>query len=331
MSNDASGIGDRGLTVKEQTALLALGVLGVGAILVLLSRSGEDSSGPSVARGMATWERSGIATERDSGDAEFIPAAPGGAAATGRTPELDAASVDLQIYGSVIARVAAIEPLREAFSDAQSSIDGLVHTSSDRNSIEHVITGKADLAIVTVELSANDREKGATAIQLGTYIPAIVINHDNPVRSITQHQVRELFNGMTSQWSSFRYAIGDIEVMQPVSKGLRTFYTELMLPGDSFVDGERYQDDDALYDALAADTKRIGITNLAHMDQDRCRALAIGNIMPSSYDFRMGMYPFGRTLNLVYRGMPSPELQEFIDFVRSPDGQEALAQSLYLR
>ena len=85
---------------------------------------------------------------------------------------------------------------------------------------------------------------------------------------------------------------------------------------------------------MAQSDSAIGMISLAWMNED-VRGLTIKQgdqlIEPDLETIASGQYPIARELVIVIRDDIQPEAQNFVNFVLSPQGQEFVEQSGYIK
>jgi phosphate transport system substrate-binding protein len=66
-----------------------------------------------------------------------------------------------------------------------------------------------------------------------------------------------------------------------------------------------------------------GMTYLQAVTEKRnLRMITLDGVEPTLENFERGAYPYGKSIDLVIAAQPKPEVERFMAFVRSPDGQE---------
>ncbi len=86
---------------------------------------------------------------------------------------------------------------------------------------------------------------------------------------------------------------------------------------------------EAVRDFVAANPAAIGYISFGYLD-GTTKALALNQTAPSVANIANDTYPLARTLYMITNGEPSSEVQAWLDFVRSAEGQQLLTDAGYI-
>lgn len=332
--------------MKERTILgLIAGVLTTSTALIGVAHLGNGGSGPEPlpVLGMhaeaaeVTRDRRTPAPSDDELDGAMAqpPAAPGGEVdrPDGGTESRDLMPVirgELRGCVSPLAFELTGEAFRRGFEQCVETVDLEFDTQAERNAIEMVLAGTAEFALITIEPSSTERGYGITERNLGWFLPAVTTHPDNPVRSLSKHALRRILTGDTDSWSSFGWDDARIEVAQLVPGQLGSQLQSSLLQGDRIVQGPVLMEPRGVVDYVQGQRWAVGLSSLAALREGQ-QAMMVDGFPPSVASYRMGQYPFGCTLRLIYKGMPSAELNVLLAFLSSSEGQAELGRTLTLR
>lgn len=205
------------------------------------------------------------------------------------------------------------DPIRCAFRD-KTGIDIKIIYDDPVPALAELENGKVDAAGASLTLedwliqakSAGIaiKEAGAYAV----YIPAtekamIVVNAANRVKSLSKEQLKEIFTGRILNWKEVGGDDAPILVVWPsVSSGaLIVFRSKIM---DNEPTTHAVYDVESLADtpdAVAATPEAIGIVTAIKVPN------GTKEVAPA----------IERPLSLVYKGVPSPDLQDLLDFLQT--------------
>lgn len=87
---------------------------------------------------------------------------------------------------------------------------------------------------------------------------------------------------------------------------------------------------DAVMTAIANDESAIGYISLGSLN-DTVKALKIGGVEASAEDITNGSYPIARPFNIVYKDGVTPEVQDFLNFIASSEGQKVVEEEGYVK
>jgi phosphate transport system substrate-binding protein len=80
---------------------------------------------------------------------------------------------------------------------------------------------------------------------------------------------------------------------------------------------------------VAGDNNAIGYISLGSLDTS-VKALNIDGAQATTANVKSGSYTISRPFNIATKGTPSPEAQDFIDFILSTEGQKVVADNHYI-
>ncbi|AFZ27816.1 phosphate ABC transporter substrate-binding protein, PhoT family [Cylindrospermum stagnale PCC 7417] len=192
--------------------------------------------------------------------------------------------------------------------------------------IENLLAGKVNIAAISRPLTAQEQGQGLTAVSVSTDAIALIIGKANPFsQGLTSSQVADIFQGKINNWSAVGGSPKTIRVInRPVISGTHQTFKELVLKGANFgtqpnITTLPRDATTPLIQALATDG--IGYATFAQAaNQQTVRVVPIDGLTPEA-----GSYPYQRPLYYVYKNPASPEVQAFLGYATSPQGQQAIA------
>jgi ABC-type phosphate transport system, periplasmic component len=167
-----------------------------------------------------------------------------------------------------------------------------------------------------------------------------IVNVDNPVNSLTQQQVRDIYSGKITNWKEVGGNDETIEAFQRnADSGSQSAMVEFMgdaklidpLEANYFTGMSGMISGVAAYDNGKAS---IGYTYnyyLNAMDNDQVKAISIDGIAPTNDNFANGTYPITTSYYVVLRDKAATgfEAQNIKKFLLSDKGQEMVAMLGY--
>jgi phosphate transport system substrate-binding protein len=188
-----------------------------------------------------------------------------------------------------------------------------------------VLTGAAEIGMLSRQPA--EAEKELTAITIVHDALAVVVHPDNPVRSLSSEQIRAIFAGHISTWSSVGGSDNKIHVVsREEGSGTRTAFDELIMADTDVAARAIVQDSNgAVRQAVAQDKNAIGYISLGLVD-NTVAAIEVDKVKPTLENCRAGKYALIRPFLFVVQEKLDPNSQAFIDFVLSDDGQSLLAE-----
>jgi phosphate transport system substrate-binding protein len=205
---------------------------------------------------------------------------------------------------------------------------------------EALLAGGCDIAASSRSPTEDEkrlaRSRGITMNDylVGFYGVAVIVNEQNPLKALTDAQVKEVFTGAITNWKQVGGEDVPIQIYirDPIS-GTYLGFQELAMGNRPYANTaktlSRYAE---IVDAVRSDRSAIGYSsmNLAH--QRNIRAVMVNNVQPTSIAVNEGNYPYSRTLRLyTAKGRESASAKDFLRFVRSRAGQAILAEHGFIR
>lgn len=248
----------------------------------------------------------------------------------------------------------------QAFAQRNPLVTVTVAAPGGVAGIDALINGISYIALISTPIS--EQQKDAFTARFG-YPPQIIpvamdavavyVNDLNPITRISLRELDAVFSitYRCGDWKPVR-TWGGLGVKGTLARhkvsiygltantGAYSLFKETALCGGDFNRAfQALAGPAAVENALQSDIYGIGFSSSA-MRTAGIHALAIARqkgkqaVAPTAGAIRSGRYPLGRTLSIAVNRPPnqplSPELQAFIDFVLSPEGQEIAAKAGYV-
>jgi phosphate transport system substrate-binding protein len=194
------------------------------------------------------------------------------------------------------------------------------------NGIQALNVGTVDIAAISRPLTPLEQSQDLTAVPITQDAIAIVVGDKNPFRKgLTSVQVVGIFQSQITDWSAVGGAAGPIRVInRPPNSGTHQVFQELVLKGGNFGTTPNITtlSRDATTPLLQAlGTNGIGYATFAQVaNQQTVRTVAVDGLTPEASN-----YPYQRTLYYAYKQPASPQVQAFLSYVTSAQGQQAVS------
>ena len=187
-------------------------------------------------------------------------------------------------------------------------------------------SGTIGLVSRTIQPSELDGTRAVVVARDGI---AVIVHPSNPINAIMRSQLVQVFSGEIATWPLGPMASKPIvvlsredgsgtrdafETMAIAARGTRVTRTALVMPSEA-----------AVVDYVARNSTAIGYTSMGALTQD-VRALTIDDVPLSRENVESQKYPFVRTLSFVVPQSPDLEMEDFIAFALSAEGQRIIAQ-----
>ena len=159
---------------------------------------------------------------------------------------------------------------------------------------------------------------------------AIVVNPENPVENLTLEQLRGIYAEDIINWGQLGGSDAKIHIItREEGSGTRSAFEEMVM-GDRRISRKAIVQDSngAVRQLVADDPYSIGFISLGLVDvgQRPVKALQIEGADASQDNVVNGSYKLFRSFLFVAKSEPTGTAMQFIDYIRSPEGQQLLAE-----
>jgi len=199
-----------------------------------------------------------------------------------------------------------------------------IHTNPESLGGERCIqVGTCDLGGVAQKLSHQARTAGVVGTAIGKDALVVIVHPRNPVRELRSEQVKAIFTGQITNWSQVG---GEDRPITPLithwNSATRQVFQRILLEGEDYRGCRETVPDPKIVGEVAEDRGAVGQISLAFvLGNAEVRPLAIDGQEPGVDN---PAYPVTRDLFLATGHVPPPEVQRFLDWALSPDGQRVV-------
>jgi phosphate transport system substrate-binding protein len=194
--------------------------------------------------------------------------------------------------------------------------------------IEAIHGGTVDIGMASRALKSEEAQ-GITAHRVAVDVIAVIVNEENPVRSLSWEQLGDVYLGKITHWSQ----VGGPErpivvVVRGKNSGTRGAFDKLVLnkqePAAPDVRTAATAGDVAAI--VASHSDAVGYVGFGNLDPG-LKLLAINDVLPSEETARDGSYQLVRPLLFLTGPLTQPLALTFVDFALSAEGQEIVVAS----
>lgn len=153
---------------------------------------------------------------------------------------------------------------------------------------------------------------------------SIYLNQENPVQSLSQKQVKDIFTCAINNWKELGGPDKEISLItRTPNSGTYLYFKEHFLEGIDYCDNASVGlTTEGIIEQIKKNKYAIGYGGVAFKSDI---ALAkIDNVLPTEENIRSDRYPVTRYLHFYTLIQPTGEVKEFIDWVLSPRGQNII-------
>ncbi len=226
----------------------------------------------------------------------------------------------------------------EEFMNLHSDVNVSVRGTGSGNGIAALINGTCDIADASRPMKDEEikkaKENGVDPVStvIAKDAIAIIVNKDNPIKSITKEQLKEIYTGQITNWKELGGAdMKIVPVTRDSSSGTFEIFEEKILgKGTEMISSAVVQgSNQAVKTTVSKTPGAIGYIGLGYVDST-VKTVAFDGVLPSKENVLNGTYEISRPLLMYTDGVPKGVVKEFIDFVMSPEGQKIVEEVGYI-
>ena len=259
----------------------------------------------------------------------------------------------LQLKGNLpkIDGATALYPLYSAFVQATypegyyNSYDSEVMVSKTPQAYSNLINGDVDLIVALGPSESQKNQAASRGLELkltpiGREAFVFFVHQKNKVNGLTLQQIKDIYAGNVTDWSEVGGEKDAIRAFQrPQDSGSQTALQTLMgdvpimeAPTEDIATGmggiinevAQYKN----YKNAIGYTFRFYSTEMVGNSQ--IKLLEINGVAPSKETIRTGTYPITSEFYIVTSGTENPNVDKFIDWVLSAEGQQLVEEVGYV-
>lgn len=239
-------------------------------------------------------------------------------------------------HGIVIAGSTSVQPVMEKIADSyrkryperRVTVEG----GGSSAGIMAARMGTAHLGMSSRGLKTDHAdERTLTAIPLALDAIAVIVNLDNPVRTLSVSQLRDLFSGKVKNWQEVGGKAREVHlVVREEGSGTRSAFEELVMkegkteyPVDAYA---LVQDSTGgVREVVRTDPGAIGFISLGAVTK-QIKALHIDGVAPTINAVKSKEYKLVRPFLLISNGRPATDTQLLIDYALGTESNRLLLQ-----
>jgi phosphate transport system substrate-binding protein len=225
--------------------------------------------------------------------------------------------------------------------DIQISVTG----GGSGTGIASLVNGTVDIANASRAIKEEEietaKENGIEPVEfiVAQDAIAIIVNPENPINQLTLEQISDIFSGKYSNWAELGGEDRPIvRLSRETNSGTHIYFLEevlrlgdsenktlfsrdtLLLPSSEGITVEVRDNPNAIgYDGLGyvtPDVKVIAVANIGETEY----------ILPTIETVLDGTYPISRDLYMYTTGQPKENIQKYLDWILSEDGQQIVIE-----
>jgi len=220
-----------------------------------------------------------------------------------------------------------VEMLAEEFARINPELLIDVQGGGSSAGIQAAESQAADLGMTSRDLRESEQYLWSTVITKDGL--AIIVNPQNSLITLTLEQLRGIYTGQYSNWSQVGGADARIHVIaREEGSGTRGAFEEMVMDGQRISSRAIVQNSNgSVRQLVSGDPYSIGFISLGLVDSGEMmvKALQINGVEASRENVMNHTYTLFRSFLFVALEEPTGDIVQFIDFIRSDEGQELLS------
>lgn len=221
----------------------------------------------------------------------------------------------------------------EAFMGKNSDTDITVRGGGSGVGIASLMDGICDIGNSSRPVKQEELDKAVSkGKDLKSHMIAldgicVVIHPENTVKNLSLDQIKDIFTGKITDWSEVGGSAGKIvAVSRDSSSGTYEAFGELALKKAKVrADALMQASNQAVASVIESNSSAIGYIGLGYITPG-VKAVTVEGITASRETVLSGKYAISRPLFMYTNGTPAGAVKQFIDFIKSPEGQKIVQE-----
>jgi len=230
--------------------------------------------------------------------------------------------------------LAAVTALTKRFADLHPGVTWQVEEVGSDAGVNLATSGAIDLGFTSRALTTDEATKLST-LGIGLAGTCVIVNSANPVKDLSRDQVKRIFAGDITNWKQVGGDDLDIKVfVREANAATRSSFEQYFFGGKATYvkDATEVYELEQTLKSVGSFRASIGMAtaNRRASTEATVKLVSIDGVAPTPENLVNGSYKIGRPLLLVF---PKDEsklrsgIKAFLDFVRSPEGQQIAANA----
>ena len=227
----------------------------------------------------------------------------------------------------------SVTPLMELFADAYSKTKPNIKVNINPTGSGDGINNAGvlyQIGMTSRVLTPAEKGKGLKEQTIAIDGIAIIVNKNNPVKSLSIEQIRDIFSGAITDWSQVTNGAkrGKIAVVsREAGSGTRGAFEEIIGLKTLVAGATESTSTGAIKAGIAQNPDAIGYISLGSVDKT-IKAVDVGGVAATNRNVVSGTYKIARPFILLYNEKNlHPESKAFLDWMKTRPAQNIVATS----
>ncbi|TET98705.1 MAG: PstS family phosphate ABC transporter substrate-binding protein [Anaerolineales bacterium] len=233
----------------------------------------------------------------------------------------------------------------EAYQKIRPEVSLSVTGGGSGTGIAALINGTVDIANASRRIKPEEQAEaevnGVTPTEfiIARDAIAIIVNHENPVDTLTLQLISDIYSGKINNWSE----VGGedrpiVRLSRETNSGTHVYFLENVIrlgdkQGETLFSVETLllPSSEGITSEVRENPNAIGYDGLGYVT-DEVKVVAVGIsldgpfVYPSPETVNSNLYPIARDLFMYTVGEPTGEIKEYLDWILSPQAQEIVSE-----
>lgn len=234
---------------------------------------------------------------------------------------VNSSAIDIKYAGCVTIQENLLKEVKPLYEQKTGNKIGLSGGGAGAG-IRSVLSGLVDIGGISRPLKPEEIKQGLVAYTIGYTAVAVVVHKDVHIDNLTVKELRELLSGKINNWKEAGGQDMPVRVVIP-SKGYasRDETERIVMGKERFVDNALITPEQTLCETVETTEGSIGIVDTSLLDIKRVKVVKLEGLLPDKANIKNGRYKLIVPINLVTKGEATGIIQDFINFMLSPEGQ----------
>ncbi|BAY09589.1 phosphate ABC transporter substrate-binding protein [Calothrix sp. NIES-2098] len=234
---------------------------------------------------------------------------------------------------STVAPLAA--EIGKRFESSHPGVRIDVQSGGSSRGITDARQGVADVGMVSRALKPDEKDlKAFTIARDGV---TVILHKDNPVKSLTDKQVVDIYTGKVTNWQQVGGKTGTITVVNKAEgrSTLELFTHYFKLKNTDIKAQVVIGDNEQGIKTVAGNPNAIGYVSIGSAENSEAnkvpiKLLPVNGIAATTANVQNNTFPIARPLNLVTKTQPQGLAKEFIDYAQSQQVSDIVKQQNFV-
>lgn len=237
----------------------------------------------------------------------------------------------LSIKGSDTLGAKLIPQLAEGFKNStKANVSFEIAAEGSSTAFPALANGTAQIGMSSRKIKEEEATSARTKGVILQEVPVchdmlvVIANKSNSLSKLTKEQVAKIFTGQAKDWSEVGSTPGKISLYtRNTSSGTYKDWQSLAMGGRDYPStSQKLAGNEQIAQEVASNKNGIGYVGLAYAKAQGVKSLPIDGVAPEAKNAKT--YVYARECYLYVSDKPSPETQAFLDYIKSPAGQEII-------